>query len=131
LIDTQVVPYLGSVRRVAFDGPDCYLSPNAALHVGLALYELCIAVARGDSSADGGAVRVTAEIGETVTDGGAALRLTWHETGNGATGPIDGFGRVLLERIVPSAVGGNAALTEGDTHYALTISAPEYERATS
>jgi two-component sensor histidine kinase len=126
LVDTQVVPYLGTGGRVGFAGPDCYLSPNAALHIGLALYELCIAAAR---ASDGeGAVRVTTELDKAGSDGTTPLRLTWHESGNGMTGSIDGFSRVLLERIVPAAVGGDATLADGGTDYTLTISAREFER---
>jgi two-component sensor histidine kinase len=124
LVDTQVVPYLGG--RVGFAGLDCYLSPNAALHIGLALYELCIAAAR---DGNGEAVRVTAELDKAAgSDGTTPLRLTWHEGGSGTAGSIDGFGKVLLERIVPAAVGGDAALSDGGTDYTLTISAREFER---
>jgi two-component sensor histidine kinase len=126
LVETQVVPYLGGSGRVGFTGRDCYLSPNAALHVGLALYELCIPLAR---DGDGETVEVSAELDTSVDDDGATpLRLTWHESGNGTTGAIDGFGRVLLERIVPAAVGGHAALGESGTDYTLTISAREFQR---
>jgi two-component sensor histidine kinase len=126
LVDTQVLPYLGASGRVGFAGLDCYLTPNAALHVGLALYELCIAAAR---AGDGDAVSITAELDKAAgRDGTTPLRMTWHESGSGTTGSIDGFGRVLLERIVPAAVGGDAALADGGTDSTLTISPREFER---
>jgi two-component sensor histidine kinase len=125
LVETQVVPYLGAPGRVGFTGPDCTLSPNAALHVGLALYELCMALA-GEGGEE--TVRITAELDKSGSDGTPLLRVTWHESGRGTAGSIDGFSRVLLERIVPAAVGGNAALAESGTDYTLTISAREYQR---
>jgi two-component sensor histidine kinase len=127
LVETQVVPYLGAPGRVGFTGPDCMLSPNAALHVGLALYELCIAAAARDG--DGEMVRVTAELDTSGSDGTTPLRLTWHENGSGTANSIDGFGRVLLERIVPAAVGGDANIADGGADYTLTISAREFEPA--
>jgi two-component sensor histidine kinase len=124
LVETQVAPYLGAPGRVDFTGLDCTLSPNAALHVGLALYELSTAAVRDGEE---GRVRVTAELDKRASDGTTPLRLTWRESGRGATA-IDGFGRVLLERIVPAAVGGHAALADSGADYTLTISAREYQR---
>lgn len=132
LVERQVAPYFDRPGCVSFEGVDCYLSPNAALHVGLALYELCIAAAR-DDQAHHGAIRVSAEMDGADNGSAPSLRLTWQEAGDGVRGDntnegIEGFGRVLLERIVPAAVGGKSALTEDDTRYSLTISAREYDR---
>lgn len=133
LIDAQVIPYiLESSRRVEFKGIDCHLSPNASLHVGLALYELCIgAVQSGVLSQPDGRVLVTAELKAAPAPAIAQpLQMTWSESG-GPTGPqiADGFGKILLERIVPASVGGIASLTttDGGRRYELTISAAEFE----
>ena len=54
--------------------------------------------------------------------------MTWRES-NGPRGEdADGFGKVLLERIVPQSVGGRAALasTNEGRRYDLTISPAEF-----
>jgi two-component sensor histidine kinase len=131
LVETQVVPYvIDPSRRIDFKGVDCQLTPNAALHVGLALYELCIdAVRSGALSVPTGKVLVTAELvaaSPPATD--KPLRMTWRESDGPNGADADGFGKILLERIVPQSVGGRAALTQTDRgrSYELTISPSEF-----
>jgi two-component sensor histidine kinase len=131
LVETQVVPYvIDPSRRIDFKGVDCQLTPNAALHVGLALYELCIAAVRtGALSTPTGKVLVTAELVAApppATD--KPLRMTWRESDGPTGGDAEGFGKVLLERIVPQSVGGRAALTKTGhgLRYELTISPSEF-----
>lgn len=130
LVRTQVEPYLADGgKRVAFTGSDCELSPNATLHVGLALFELCMGAARfGALSTPGGTVAVKAEV-LTGGNGARSLRVTWEEA-NGPSAPeADGFGRVLLQRVVPASVGGVATMvpTVDGRRYQLTLSAEEFE----
>jgi two-component sensor histidine kinase len=131
LVETQVVPYVvDPSRRIDFKGIDCQLTPNAALHVGLALYELCIdAVRSGALSTPDGKVLVTTElIAATPPDIGQRLQMTWRESDGPHGKDADGFGKVLLERIVPQSVGGRAALTDTNEgrRYELTISPGEF-----
>jgi two-component sensor histidine kinase len=131
LVETQVVPYVvDPSRRIDFKGIDCLLTANAALHVGLALYELCIAAVRsGALSTPGGKVLVTAElIAADPPETGRRLRMTWCESDGPRGEDADGFGKVLLERIVPQSVGGRAALvnTNEGRRYELTISPAEF-----
>jgi two-component sensor histidine kinase len=92
LIETQVVPYVvDPAPRIDFKGVDCQLTPNAALHVGLALYELCIAAVRsGALSTAAGKVLITAElIAADPPETRQRLRMTWREgEGRTATVPI-------------------------------------------
>lgn len=132
LVESQLHPYLTDIeRQFAFSGEDRYLTASGALHVGLALYELCItAVEGGALSAPDGKVSIDAAIVEEGTAGRSQrLQLTWRETGGPLARRVDGFSKVLLERIVPAAVGGRATISETDAgrSYALTIADSEFE----
>jgi two-component sensor histidine kinase len=130
LVETQVVPYVVDSRRIDFKGIDCQLTPNAALHVGLALYELCIAAVRsGALSTSDGKVLVTAELIDAAPpETGQRLHMMWRESDGPHGEDADGFGKVLLERIVPQSVGGRATLTDTNEgrRYELTISPGEF-----
>ncbi|WP_245294890.1 sensor histidine kinase [Rhizobium rhizosphaerae] len=113
-------------------GIDAHLSPNAALHIGLALHELIVnsashgAIAAGVSS-------LTLDCFETVMDGKEALELVWLEHLPVGSTPMEGteasFARTVLERVVPIAIGGKARyLAQSDRiEYHLFIPPHEYE----
>ena len=108
-------------------GTDLHLTPNAALHVGLALHELATnAINHGALRRSDGRVLLTVH---PVEDGRGA-RLEWRETGAPAfdAGP-GSFGMTTLKRIVPAAVSGAATLTgdEGGFVYTLEIDASQCE----
>jgi two-component sensor histidine kinase len=129
LIETQVHPYVADIGQFSLAGGDCHLTATGALHVGLALYELCVAAVRsGPLSVPEGKVAVAAAI-VGGPDGARCLEVTWCETGGPAAPPIDGFSKILLERIVPAAVGGRATLSETDPGrcYTLTVAGSEFE----
>jgi two-component sensor histidine kinase len=132
LIETQVHPYVADIgRQLAFAGEDRYLTPTGALHVGLAFYELCIAATQfGSLAAPGGKVTVSATLVDSP-DGTRppCLEVIWRECGGVNGGAIEGFAKVLLQRIVPAAVGGQAAISETDAgrSYRLTIADTEFE----
>ncbi|MGH6925396.1 MAG: HWE histidine kinase domain-containing protein [Propylenella sp.] len=132
LIASQVEPYVvDAAERVAFEGFDCELSGNAALHIGLALSELTVAaVSLGALSGPDGRVQITAE---RVTDSEinaarSSLRLVWTEHAGRSLAP-QGFALQLLERLIPAALDGHSALalTEDGIRYALTIASSEFE----
>jgi two-component sensor histidine kinase len=132
LVRAQVTPCLPAAdQQVGFSGIDAILSPNATLHVGLALHELCVASIRFGALADPeGKVRVRVE---PAPDGAgrSGLRLTWLESdGPGAPRP-ETFAKVLLERIVPAAVGGIGTMgpVDGGWRYDLTIAGDEFTAA--
>lgn len=133
LVETQLHPYLTDIeRQFAFAGEDRYLTASGALHVGLALYELCItAVEGGALSTPDGKVNIDTTIIEGEASGQSQrLLLTWRESGGPLARPVAGFSKVLLERIVPAAVGGRASMSEesdAGRSYALTIAGSEFE----
>jgi PAS domain S-box-containing protein len=105
--------YVGG--RIGLKGPDVRLEPEAAQNIGLALHEL------GTNSSKYGALSVPSGRVEIVWDmvpraSDVALRFTWRESGGPpAQAPArKGFGYAVLERLVPRALGGQAALDYRD-----------------
>lgn len=129
LIRGQCEPYvMDGAKRIAFEGGDWHLSPNATLHVGLALHELCMGAVRfGALSTEDGTVSITAAPVDGPT--GRALRLVWAEDGGASAPDTAGFEKALLERIVPASVGGSARIERvpRGRRYELTISASEFD----
>jgi two-component sensor histidine kinase len=132
LVEAQVHPYVADVeRQFEFSGEDRFLTATGALHVGLAFYELCTtAVESGALSAPDGKVAIAAAVVDGADpDRRRRLDLTWCESGGPLARKVEGFSRVLLERIVPTAVGGHATISEADGGrcYTLTIAGSEFE----
>ena len=131
LVTMQVERYApDGMDQIHFDGPDVYLSPTAALHVGLALHELAVnAASYGSLSVPGGHVAILSSLRER--DGEHFLCLQWEET-KGPRVRVEHdarFGTSTLERIVPNSVGGEAALdyrSEG-IRYTLMIPDTQFE----
>lgn len=99
-------------KNIRLEGSNPYLSPNAALHIGLALHELAVnSVSYGALSKPEGSVTISADLtaGETPD----ALTLTWTETiAAGADKlKVKKFGSVALERVVPASLNGKGSLT--------------------
>jgi two-component sensor histidine kinase len=120
LLEQQVGSYInGRAELVRFSGDNTLLSPNAAMHLGLAFHELVInaishgAILRGDS-------RITVSSTLSLDDMGKNLTIIWEEpTGASRAGhpiaPTSRFGRAILERVVPTSVGGVANYSLGAT----------------
>lgn len=118
---------------IVIRGIDAHLSPNAALHIGLALHELIV------NSASYGAISaginsLTIDCFETMLDNQQAIELAWIEhLPPAATAQQEAddhsFARTVLERVVPVAVGGKAIYMTGPDRieYRLTIPSREYE----
>ncbi len=130
LLQQQIEKYVqdGAADLIHVTGEDLLLTPNASLHVGLALHELTVnAVSHGDFVATRQRIEITCErIREDDRD---AVRITWTEP----HGPIDGealsssgparFGSTVLERVVPASVNGSAVheVRPGSVYYELTF----------
>jgi two-component sensor histidine kinase len=131
LIAAQVQPYVADpAGRIRFEGADYALSGNAALHIGLALSELTIQAANlGALSTPDGAIVISAEVADRTDPGGPCLSLTWSERAGRPLAPAEGFTRQLLERLIPSAVGGSATLTSTDDglSYMLRVGPAEFQ----
>lgn len=127
LLAQQVERYVPDNRDlVRAVGDDILLTPNASLHIGLALHELIVnAVSHGDFVAR----RRPIEVRCTRVDGekGPEIRIQWKEPLDKTDGEsleasrAARFGSTVLERVVPSSVNGTAAhtLEAGEVRYEL------------
>ena len=125
LLDQQVGSYLnGRVELVRFTGDNTLLSPNAAMHVGLAFHELVInAISHGGLLRGDREITVSSVLSSDTT--GKQLKVNWDEPGStrhsSAYAPPSRFGRAILERVVPTSVGGVAEYSLGPSgvHYQI------------
>jgi PAS domain S-box-containing protein len=103
----------GDWNGISVAGPDITLTPQAVQNLGLALHELATNAAKhGALQTDTGTIDVTWSIRQ-AQGAEPRLELSWKEAG----GPVvaepqrRGFGRTVLEQVVPKSVGGSASLT--------------------
>ena len=118
---------------IRFEGEIPWLSPNAALHIGLALHELAVnSVSYGALSHPGGYVTISAKLIEP-SGSGLSLSLRWTELIDtaelGHTPREKRFGSVALERVVPTSLNGAAKLefNDGRLDYTLVIPHGQFE----
>ena len=118
---------------IRFEGDAPWLSPNAALHIGLALHELAVnSVSYGSLSHPGGKVTVSTGLIDGP-NGDVNLELCWTEdVGRDAAGQVERekrFGSVALERVVPTSLNGSATLeiVDGKLEYRLVIPHGQFE----
>lgn len=133
LAEKQFAAYWSGPRMpMAATGIDAHLSPNAALHIGLALHELIVNSASHGAIA-AGSYTLTLDCFETEFNDKPALELAWIEYLPEPDPAHDhdepSFARTVLERVVPIAIAGKAVyMTRADRiEYHLTIPAHEYE----
>ncbi len=129
----QFAPYWPeSTGPLPVTGLNVHLTPNAAVHVGLALHELIVNSATFGAIA-GGAPAISLDCRETMHGDRKAISVTWIETLPNADEVHEfsdnSFGRIVLERVVPSSVNGKADLhlTPGRIEYNLLIPDTEFE----
>lgn len=113
LVDAQVA-HIGEAgdRQVSVEGAPIVLKPDAAQHLSLALHELAAnAVQHGALSDGGGRVNVSWRL-PGDREGLADVELVWREDGGPeVTEPAAfGFGQVVLDRLVPRGLDGQATL---------------------
>jgi two-component sensor histidine kinase len=113
LVKAQLDFILPDAReRVAVEGPAVVVRPEVGQYLALALHELATnAVKYGPLRAADGGLSVRWRLAEGEAQGGSMVEFEWSEHGTefGDTGR-KGFGRSLLERIVPRALGAAAGL---------------------
>jgi two-component sensor histidine kinase len=133
LTQKQFAPYWPeTVGPLPVTGLNVHLTPNAAVHVGLALHELIVNSATFGAIA-GGAPSVTLDCQEAILGDRKAISVSWVETLPNANETHEfsdnNFGRIVLERVVPSSVNGKADLhlTPGRIEYHLLIPDTEFE----
>lgn len=132
LVAGQVSRYgADPAHGLRFEGANPYLTPNAALHIGLAMHELAVnSVSYGALSRPGGFVEVAARR-MTDGDGEPTLSLVWSETigRNERRASQKRFGSVALERVVPTSLNGTAtlAMTGDRLEYRLVVPHGNFE----
>lgn len=137
LTKSQLQPLFGDLPPTfRMVGQDSYLTPNAALHLGLALHELAIdSLARGALGPAGGVVELASEE-RTNGENEPQLIVTWTETfakpliePGSLSSHHPGFSGSVLGRVVPQAL---LASVHHETKkeqmiYQLTIPESQYE----
>lgn len=96
---------------ISAEGPPIVLKPAAAQNIGMALHELVTNAAKhGALSVEGGQVAI--EWSLSRSDGEERLVMKWSETGGPPAQRPErgGFGLIVLERAVASALEGRAEL---------------------
>jgi two-component sensor histidine kinase len=133
LAEKQFAPYWPDTAiPMPIYGINAHLTPNAAVHLGLALHELIV------NSASHGAISsgfpdIILNCRESELDGKNAIEVTWSErvsTDSAAQEFEDNtFSKTVLERVVPSSVNGRVTLDLSPERidYRLTIPETEYE----
>ena len=117
LVQQQTEKYLPeNAHLVRVSGDNVLLTPNASLHLGLALHELIVnAVSHGSLVKNGRAIMVNCH--RVQANGQDSLEIRWEEglvsPARGLTGHEDEtlkahFGSTVLERVVPASVNGKA-----------------------
>ncbi|PLX38704.1 MAG: sensor histidine kinase [Hyphomicrobiales bacterium] len=140
LIHQQLDKYAEQGRlRISVSGDDVLLSPNAALHVGLALHELIVnAVSHGAGQGRSSGIEITIATSHDGDGGAKLLELTWREpvaadpagdladlsARDGAESTDRHFGSVVLERIVPASVNGKSRYEIGEHEITYELKFP-------
>ena len=122
LLLSQVETF-GDASRIELSGPAIAVSPNAAQYLAMAFHELSTnALKHGAFSVETGRVVVTWTILEEAP---AMFRITWQERGGPAPKPKSksGFGKLVLEKLMPAAVEGTAEIEAGSDGIKWTLTA--------
>ena len=104
---------LSDRSRVELAGPHVTVTPAAAQHIGMALHELAANATRHGALASGeGSASFIWELAERAPSQ-TWLRMIWRERGGPPVIPParKGFGHLVLERLAPEGLGGEAVLS--------------------
>lgn len=128
LATQQIEKYVSEDHSdIIVEGDNPWLSPNEALHVGLALHELIV-----NAASHGGSSQATAPVTLTCSSTPEATRrqisIRWRETrpvsetSHAEAEQQNGrFGSIVLERVVPHAVDGVAHYRISADHVAYDL----------
>lgn len=100
-------------EQLVVEGEPLTLKPEAAQHLSLALHELAAnAVAHGALSTPGGQVRLSWAASEPPDHPADGIEMVWREAGGPPVGAPrrSGFGQIVLDRLVPRGLDGEATL---------------------
>jgi two-component sensor histidine kinase len=111
LVEQQLEAHAESFgERIAIEGEDVMLKPEAVHNLGLALHELATNAQKYGSLSDPqGQIRIQ----WTFLDEASKLKLTWQERGGPTVSPPErsGFGRAMIENVVSKALEGDVKLS--------------------
>ena len=123
LVTEHLAPFVDKAStRIEVDSPEFFLTAAAAQAIGLALHELATNANKyGALSGDAGKVTVICRV--AVDEPDRPLRMQWIESGGPAVqAPTrTGFGRVVIEQMVASVVGGPAVLDYDPAGFRWTL----------
>jgi PAS domain S-box-containing protein len=125
LVSHQVKPF-DNVRTVQSLGPEIALDANAVLNIGMALHELIMNAVRFGKTENEG-ISVTWRILPATDGASRSLELTWSEPAveyPDLPAQDSGYGALVLCRLVPSALAGEAAWSMDGGRVKWTLLAP-------
>lgn len=125
LISHQVKPFNPS-EQFALAGPEALLDANAVLNMGMALNELIINRVQY-ADLDQSNVKIGWSVTETGSGNEPIFRLNWEETSIRNADLLsqgNGFGSLVLKRIVGTALGGSSEWSVKDDVLSWTLTAP-------
>ena len=123
LLLSQVESFSNS-GRIELSGPPIAVSADAAQYLAMAFHELSTnALKHGAFSVETGQVDVTWTISGDLP---ASFKIIWQERGGPApkSKSKSGFGKLVLERLMPAAVEGTAEIVVEPDGITWTLSAP-------
>lgn len=127
LVQAQLEPFVGPTGgRVSAAGPEVRLTSAAGDCLAMALHELATNAAKyGALSTPQGRVAIRWR-DERTADGQRRFHMTWQESGGPPVTPPKrrGFGRKVVSRLAPAAVGGEATLDYACAGVTWTLVAP-------
>ena len=133
LAEKQFAPYWPDLAiPMPIYGINAHLTPNAAVHLGLALHELIVNSASHGAIA-AGATTITLNCRESELDGRKAIEVAWSEQilvpAPGAEFEENSFSKTVLERVVPTSMSGLAhfSVDASQIDYKIIIPETEYE----
>jgi len=129
LLRIQLTPFMSEGSRYSIDGEHQVLTANAALSLGLVLYELATNSTKyGALSQSTGQVKVKWWI-ETRAEGGREFILRWSESGGPRVNPPTrhGFGSELVQRQLKYELNGTASMEFVEHGLIVTLTIPVEE----
>jgi two-component system CheB/CheR fusion protein len=129
LLRTQLSPFMPDGGRYTVDGDHQVLTANAALSMGLVMYELATNSTKyGALSLPTGHVKVKWWI-DTRAEGGKEFILRWSESGGPRVNQPTrhGFGSELVQRQLKYELNGRAVMEFVETGLVVTLSIPVEE----
>jgi PAS domain S-box-containing protein len=127
LVRVQLAPFADDLStRVAVEGPELEVRPDAVQSITLALHELATNAAKyGALSVPDGRVAVAWELDGTASSE-SRFRMSWHETNGPPVVPPErkGFGHTVISEMVAASLQGEVTLEYAREGLSWAIEAP-------